>query len=55
MTYKLKQGNCLELMTKIPSGSVSQTMFLNWLQEQPSYRHLWRLEFSFEEIEGGLE
>lgn len=34
--------------------SDAQTMFLDWLQEQPTYQHLWWLEFSFEEIKGVL-
>ena len=55
VTYN-SEGNMFSGKLAINAEKVSdaQTMFLDWLQEQPTYQHLWRLEFSFEEIKGVL-
>ena len=32
------------------SIGVAQAMFFEWLKQQTTFQHLWRLEFFFEEI-----
>ena len=32
------------------SIGVAQSIFFEWLKQQSTFQHLWRLEFAFEEI-----
>jgi hypothetical protein len=55
VNYVLER-NCFRGTMAIRADDIesAQDKFLEWLKQQDSYKHLWRLQFQFEEIEGAL-
>lgn len=46
------EGNLFkgEIVINAQSLPLAQTAFLNWVQKQDVYRHMWRLSFSAKEV-----
>ena len=43
-----------QLHVKADTLAMAQDKFIEWVQQQPAYLHLWQLSFSFEEIQQSL-
>lgn len=55
VSYSSKNNSFVgQMYVSAATISDAQTKFLKWLQDNPTYTHLWSFAFEFKEIEGCL-